>query len=65
MKYKICRICALVMALIIGHTQVKYFSNYVQDRSTKCLCFSECKGEDLLTFPALEDAIPTVPVNMF
>ena len=53
------------MALIIGHSQVKYFSNYVQDRSTKCLCFSGCKVEDLLIFPAVMDAILTVSVSMF
>ena len=47
----------LVMALKIGHSQVKYFSNSVQERSTKCLCFSGCKVEDLLTFPAMVDGL--------
>ena len=57
-------ICALVMALIIGHSQVKYFKNYVQNSATKCLFFSGCKVGDLLTFPAVVAAIPTVSVSI-
>ena len=54
------------MALIIGHSQVKYFSNYVQDRSTKCLCFSGCKVEKFTDISCGGGyAIPTVSVSMF
>lgn len=58
------KFCAFVMALIIGHSQVKYFNNYVQNSATKCLFFSGCKVEDLLTFPAVAAAIPAVSVSI-
>lgn len=54
----------IIMALIVGHSQVKYFSNYVQDNSTMCLFYSGCKIEDLLTYPAVLDAVPVVSVSI-
>ena len=46
------------MALIIGHSQLKYFSEYVQDSSIQCLFSSGCTVEELATFPSVKVAVP-------
>ena len=51
------------MALIIGHSQVKYFSEYVQDSKIKCLFSSGCMVEDLLTFPNSKEVISAASVS--
>ena len=55
---------ASVMALIIGHSQVKYFNQYVQDNRIKCYYSSGCKVEDLLTFPTIQEVIPAASVSI-
>ena len=53
-----------IMALIIGHSQVKYFNQYVQDNRIKCFYSSGCKVEDLLTFPTIQEVIPAASVSI-
>ena len=54
------------MALILGHSQLKYFKNYVEDPSIQCFFSSGCTVEDLVTFPGVKEAIPAAKViNIF
>ena len=53
------------MALIIGHSQLKYFSEYVQDNSIQCLFSSGCTVEELATFPSVKEAVPAASVSIY
>ena len=52
------------MALIIGHSPLKYFSEYVQDNSIQCLFSSGCTVEELATFPSVKEAVPAASVSI-
>ena len=52
------------MALIIRHSQLKYFSEYVQDSSIQCLFSSGCTVEELTTFPYAKEAVPAASVSI-
>ena len=44
--------------LIIGHSQVKYFENYLSVMNTKCEYYSGCLIEDLLKESSVKKLIP-------
>ena len=48
--------------LIIGHSQVKYFENYISLMDTKCESFSGCLIEDLLKESSVKILIPETQV---
>ena len=52
------------MASIIGQSQLKYFSEYVQDNSIQCLFSSGCTVEELATFPSVKEAEPAASVSI-
>ena len=44
-------------SLIIGHSQVKYFKNYVTLPGIICESYSGCKIEDLLQKPSVKSLV--------
>ena len=59
------RLCiVLIMALIIGDGQIKYFSKYVQDSRIQMYYSSGCRVEELVHLPAMKEAIPAASVSI-
>ena len=50
--------------LIVGHSQVKYFKNYVSLPDTECLSYCGCRIEDLLREPEVRRLIPESQVRL-
>ena len=50
-------------SLIVGHSQVIYFSDYVCLADIKCLSFSRCKIENLLPMPGVKQRLDTSQVK--
>ena len=51
--------------LIVGHSQCKYFDQYLSDILTDVLCYPGYKVEELLLEPAVVSYIPGVSVSAF
>ena len=50
-------------SLIVGHSQAKYFSDFVCLADIKCLSFSGCKIEDLLPMQGVKQRWDTSQVK--
>ena len=51
--------------LIVGHSQCKYFDQYLSDIHTDVLCYPGYKVEELLLEPDVVNYIPAVSVSSF
>ena len=46
------------MALVIGHSQTKYFKNYFDSKdNVEVLCYPGCKVEDLVLIDEVAEAV--------
>lgn len=52
-------------ALIIGHSHLKYYDNYIRDPKTKVISHSGCVVEDLLHFKDVRQEIASSGVSDF
>ena len=50
-------------AIIIGHSQLRYFSNYISDPETFSVYDSGLRVEQLLSVPVISDSIKNVSVS--
>ena len=51
--------------MIIGHSHLKYFDNYIKDESTKVITHSGCLVEELILFSDVRKAVSECGVCMF
>ena len=53
------------MALVIGHSQTKYFKNYFDPKdNVEVLCYPGCKVEDLVLKDEVAEAVPKASVSI-